>query len=42
VEEIRSKLAIAGAPESRFTFEKANLKAPFDVSVIIATLASDF
>jgi hypothetical protein len=42
VEEIRSKLAIAGAPESRFTFEKANLKTPIDVSVIITTLASDF
>ena len=42
VEEIRSKLAIAGAPESRITFEKANLKTPIDVSVIITTLASDF
>jgi hypothetical protein len=42
VEEIRSKLAIAGAPESRFTFEKANLKSPIDVAVIITTLASDF
>ena len=42
VEEIRSKLVIAGAPESRITFEKANLKTPIDVSVIITTLASDF
>jgi hypothetical protein len=42
VEEIRSKLAIAGAPESRFIFEKANLNAPIDVAVIITTLASDF
>ncbi|MFM6956712.1 MAG: carboxypeptidase-like regulatory domain-containing protein [Ignavibacteria bacterium] len=42
VEEIRSKLLIVGAPESRFTFEKASLKTPFDVSVIITTLASDF
>jgi hypothetical protein len=42
VEELRSKLSIAGAPESRITFEKAVLKAPFDISVIITTLASDF
>ena len=42
VEEIRSKLTIAGAPESRFTFEKANFKAPIDVAVIISTIGSDF
>lgn len=42
VEEIRSKLAIAGAPQSRFTFEKANFKAPIDVAVIISTIGSDF
>jgi len=42
VEEIRSKLAIAGAPEARCTFEKASLKPPFDASVVITSLASDF
>jgi hypothetical protein len=42
VEEIRSKLAIAGAPESRFTFVKSSLKAPIDVAVIVSTIASDF
>lgn len=42
VEEIRSKLTIAGAPQTRFTFEKANFKAPIDVAVIISTIGSDF
>lgn len=42
VQEIRSKLTIAGAPESRFSFEKANFKAPIDVAVIISNIGSDF
>lgn len=42
IQEIRSRLLTAGAPESRITFEEGKLKSPIDVAVIVSSIASDF
>jgi hypothetical protein len=42
IQDIRSKLIAAGAPESRIIFEEGKLKSSKDVALIVASIASDF
>ena len=42
IQDIRSKLIAAGAPESRIIFEEGKLKSPKYVALIVASIASDF
>ena len=42
IQEIRSRLLAAGAPESRLTFEQGKLKSPIDVALIVSSIANDF
>ena len=42
IQDIRTKLIAAGAPESRISFQEGKLKSPTDVIVVISSIAGGF